>query len=276
MKVKQIQIEGCTTDTTPKDKPAMCVFGDENVGKTRFGCTMPNEGAIGFIVLDKNTKRTIDEYKRKNHANILVPDKPFVSDKQALELAVWDSSSAAGQEKIRLAYTGIVDRIIEFAARLGGHPDVESVAVDTSQLFDYILFSHFGRRVQIESFTRGPANQDLIDIVNALQFKNLCMMNRSSEIWKDTGEIDKQGKKKQAPSGKFKPDGFGKIGSFMTVVLELTAKRSKGLDFEEKYRAKVSTCKGNTLLEGTDLHEYGVSGEAITWENVLTAIGLSA
>ena len=272
MKTKEIRVEGFTTDTTPDDRPAMCVFGEENVGKTRFGCTMPE--AVGFIALDKNTKRSIDEYRKVTKAHILVPEKPFVSDKQAIELAMWDATLKTDQDKIRKAYTEIVSKIFEFAMKLAEHKDVASVAVDGSQLFDYILFSHFGRRNQIESFQRGPANQDMVDFVNALRFKNLCLMNRAAEIWKDTGEMDAQGRKKQSPSGKFKPDGFSKIGGFMTAVIELTAKRAKDLDLDQKYRVKVVTCKGNTLMEGQDLSDYGVAGESISWGNVMTAIGL--
>ncbi len=118
----------------------------------------------------------------------------------------------------------------------------------------------------------------MIEFVNALRLKNLCLMNRAQEIWKDTGEVDEQGRKKQAPTGLFRPDGYGKIGSYMTAVIELTAKHGKMGQPERddqlnaKYRARVITCKGNTLLEGQDLGELGVRGEAITWANVLTAI----
>jgi hypothetical protein len=77
-----------------------------------------------------------------------------------------------------------------------------------------------------------------------------------------------------------KPEGFGKLGKFMTAVIELSAKRKK-TDIEdrtealaEKYRCRLVTCKGNTLLEGQDLSEYGVSGEDITWENLMAVIGV--
>jgi len=168
------------------------------------------------------------------------------------------------------------------------HPDVESIVIDrASQVFDIILFSHFGRRNQIESFQRGAPNQDMIDLINALSTKNLALICKSSEIWKDTGEVDNKGRKKQAPSGKFKPDGFGQVGRFVTAVIELTAGRKQYTSKEEdedearldclrqKYKCKLVTAKGNVLLEGADLSDYGVCGEGITWDNLMTVIGVS-
>ena len=277
--MKTLTIPGFTNDTTPDDKPAMCVFGDGNTGKTRFGCTMPEP--IAFICLDKNSKGTIDDWKKAYGTQILVPEKPFVGDKKAIELAVKDATVAKDRDLIKKAYTDIVAQIFEYGMKAAAHPSIASVAVDTSQLFDYILFSYFGRRNQIESFMRGGANQDLIEFITALRYKNLCLMNRSQEIWKDTGEVDEQGRKKQAPSGVFKPDGYGKVGSYVTCVLELTAKHGKmgqperDDQLDAKYRARVITCKGNTLLEGQDLGESGVKGERITWANVLAAISSS-
>lgn len=274
--MKQIKIDGFTTNTTPDDKPAICVFGEENVGKTRFACTAPaEEGMIGYLALDKNAKRTVDNFKKENNLNhVLVNEEPFLTDVEAMRVAVLDSGVKDQREEIQKLYTGVIKKVIEAIGRLASSKGIESVVIDTgSQLFDWILFSHFGRRNQIESYQRGPANQDMIDIVNALRTKNLVIINKNAEIWKDTGEIDKEGRKKQAPTGKFKPDGFGKIGGLMTAVLELSAKRIKVNSFNEKYRLKVVTCKGDTMLEGQDLgEEYGVKGEEIMWENVMRVI----
>ncbi len=279
MKEKTIQIEGFTYNSTPDHKPAICVFGPENCGKSRFGCTAPHdEGLIGWLALDKNSKESVDRYKKQTGANhIMVNAQPFMSHAEAIKVAMEEKV-----EKTKEIYTGIVTRIFEQGMRLAGHKDIESIVVDDgSLLFDSILFSHFGRRNQIESFQRGAANNDFIDFVNALGAKNLVMICRGIEVWADTGEIDKTtGRKKQGPTDKLKPEGFGKIGKFMTTVLELSAKRKKPSTedraeaLRDKYRCRVVTCKGNTLMEGQDLAEYGVAGEDITWENVMTAIGV--
>lgn len=275
--MKAIKIEGFTTDCSPTDKPALCIFGDENVGKTHLACSLPcDDGAIGYMALDKNAKRTIEAYKELHpELHILINKDPLLSHQEAIKLAMLDSAIPAELDKIKAAYTAVLRRTFEFGMALAAHPDVESIAVDTtSQLKDWINFAHFGRKNQIKPTSRGAANQDMIDFINALSAKNVVLIHRAAEIWKDTGATDKEGNKIQAPSGKFKPDGFAKIGGFVTAVIELTAKRTKLDDLAMKYRAKVVTCKGNTLLEGQDLHESGVSGENITWENIMTAIGL--
>lgn len=275
--MKAIKIEGFSSDCSPTDKPALCIFGEENVGKTRCACTAPSEGgAIGYLALDKNAKRTIQEYKEMHpELNVIVNKDPMLSHQEAIKLAMLDSTVPAELDKIKTSYTAVLKRTFEFGMALAAHPDVESIVVDTtSQLNDWIIFSHFGRKNQIKPTSRGAANQDMIDFINALSTKNVVLIHRAAEIWKDTGATDKEGNKIQAPSGKFKPDGFAKIGGFVTAVIELTAKRTKLDDLAMKYRAKVVTCKGNTLLEGQDLHEYGVSGSDITWDNIMTAIGL--
>ena len=271
--MKQITIEGFTYDSTPENRPAICVFGEENVGKSRFGCTAPHdEGMIGWLALDRNSKAAVDGFKKAHGANyLMVNAKPFMTHPEAIEIAMEDDP-----KKTKVLCKKIVGRVFDAGMALAAHKDVESIVVDDgSQFFDWILFSHFGRRNQIESFMRGAPNNDFIEFVNALGSKNLVMICRGTEIWADTGEIDDKGKKKQAPTGKLKPEGFGKIGKFMTAVIELTAKRKKPTSddvkaaLREKYRCRVVTCKGDTLLEGQDLEPFGVAGENITWDNVM-------
>ncbi len=268
--MKQIKVDGFTTDTRPDNKPAVCVYGEENVGTTRFGCTAPHDdGWIGWLALDKNSKATVEEIKLKEGLPILINKDPFITHKEAMTMAITEDP-----EVVKKLYTKAVKQVFEQAVKLAEHPEVESIVIDrASQLFDMILFSHFGRRNQIETFQRGAVNQDMIDFINALSGKNLVLIHKATEIWKDTGEVDKQGRKKQAPSGKFKPDGFNQVGRFVTAVVELTSKRTKVESLDEKYRLKVITCKGRTLLEGSDLAEYGVKGEGISWDNLMTVIG---
>jgi hypothetical protein len=276
--LKQIKVEGFTSDTTPDNKPAVCVMGEENVGKSRFGCSVPaDNGIIGWIAVDKNSKSTVDKYREEFGLQVVVNQKPFLTHQEAIKVALNDAPAEA-----KSIYKGVMDRVFTQTMALAAHPDIESIVIDGfNQIYDWILFSHFGRRNQIESFLRAAPNQDAIDLVNALGNKNLCLITRSQEVWKDTGEVDKEGRKKQAPSGKFKPEGFAKIGGLVTAVVELTAKRGKllGDDDEEKladkYRCRIQTCKGQVLLEGTDIAEYGVCGSQITWNNLMQVIGIS-
>lgn len=276
--MREIRIEGFTDNTHPDNKPAVCVYGLENVGKTRFGCTAPcTEGVVGYMSLDVNSKRTVDEYHSRNGMKVVVNTKPLMTDKDAIRIARLDASIADQLAEVRNLYGDVVNRVFEHATRLVESADVESIVIDTaSQLNDWITFSHFGRKSQIKPTSRAAANQDFIDFINMLRPKNTVLIHRSSEIWKDTGVKDKEGLMIQAPCGKFKPDGFRGIGGYVTAVCEMTAERIPNQSLEQKYRLRVMTCKGNTLMEGQDLHEYGVSGEAITWDNLMLAIGLGA
>jgi hypothetical protein len=272
--MKEIAVSGFTDNTTSDYKPAVCVFGEENVGKSRFGCTAPHEGGkIGWIALDKNSKGAVEAYKARHETNhILVNTKPLMSHVEAIKIALNEMP-----EQTKKIYTEIVGRVFDLGMELAGNKNIESIVLDDGTIFfDWILFSHFGRRNQIESYQRGGPNNDFIEFVNAMGNKNLVMICRGT----DTGQVDNKGKKIQAPTGKLKPEGFGKLGKFMTAVIELSAKRKK-TDIEdrtealaEKYRCRLVTCKGNTLLEGQDLSEYGVSGEDITWENLMAVIGV--
>jgi hypothetical protein len=192
---------------------------------------------------------------------------PFISSKESIRVAL--NEKPAETMKI---YTDVVKRAFEAGTSLAAHPDVESIVVDNfSQLCDWIMFSHFGRKNQIDSYRRGAPNQDMIDFISALGTKNLVLIHRAAEIWKD--EVDAEGKLKGKPTGKFKPDGFNKIGAFVTATIKLEATRKKVNSLEDKYRAHVVTCKGNTLLEGQDLfNEFSIAGESITWDNIMAAI----
>jgi hypothetical protein len=256
------------------------VYGVENTGTTRFGCTVPcADGAIGWLAIDKNSKVTLDKYREELGLPIVVNQEPIISYKQSIQLATLEDV-----QKVIAIYTEVMKRTIERLVMLAESPGIESVVIDrASQLYDMIMFSHFGRKNQIESYQRGAPNQDMIDIINALSNKNLVLVHKAADIWKDTGEVDKQGRKKQAPTGKMKPDGFNQVGRFVTAVVELTSKSGKcmgesdGEMLADKYRLKVVSCKGNVLLEGQDIgHEDlgGVCGEAIGWYQLLAAIGV--
>ena len=278
--MKQIAVPGFSTDVRPNTRPAIVVYGQDNTGTTRFGTTAPcDEGYIGWLAIDANSKITLEEQKEKNKLPIIVNKEPLISHDESMRLAMEDN-----QEKVKEIYKGVVGRVFDQLVGLARHPDIESIVVDRiSQVFDIILFSHFGRRNQIDTFQRGGPNQDMIDLINALRHKNLVLCAKASEIYADTGEVitkgPRAGEKKQAGTGKYKPDGFGQIGRFVTAVIELTSKKGKlvGEDddekLKEKFRARVAMCKGSVLMEGRDLHEYGVSGDGITWDNVLMVIG---
>ncbi len=256
------------------DKPAIGVYGIEGTGKTRFAATAP--GPIGLIALDKKSKRTFTDIAMKLGTTVISNAKPIMSDAEAIKIAMTNGDDPKGLAEIKQAYTKVVQDVLDLGLAYARHIEIRTIVVDTcSQFFDWILFSHFGRRNQIPPVSRAAPNQDMIDFVNALRSKNLVLIHRSKEIWKPTGATDGQGKPIREPSGKYEADGFKNIGGFLTANLELTSKRAKQEDLDAKFRVKVVTSQMNVLYEGQDLHEYGVSGADITWDNITTLLGLA-
>lgn len=286
--MKAIKIEGFTAEVEPDYKPAVCIYGEPNTGKTRFGCTMPHdEGAIGFLALDPNTKRTVREQVERTGAQILVPDLPALAAKDAIALARLDCGKPDEIKKIMETYTRVQYALLDLGMRLASSDAVESIAVDLTQLNDYILFAHRGRKHQLDGFSRTAPNQDLLDFCAALKPKNLCLMCSATETWQEV--VDENGKKKNVPTGHFKPEGIGKLGGTLTTTCQLYTvskkiAREPGASDEEyeeallaqKYRIRVDRTKGNTLLEGQDLAQYGICGSNISWANLMSVVGITS
>lgn len=289
MKQTQIIIEGFSYQPLPDDKPSVGGFGKESTGKTRFGCTMPHEdGVIGLIAIDKKSKRTFSQMAQEMDVPYIARDTPYLTDKEARDIVMWaeddnaevgdkkaQEKTAARQKKVKGFFKGLVDRVYEDAYRLAESGQVESIVIDTtSQLFQWILFKHFGRTTQIPPMSRSAPNQDMIDFVNMLRAKNTYFIHRANEVWKKTGKLDKMGNPIKEPSGKFEPDGYKGIGAHLTVNLEFRNRPSLAQDLDEKFHVKVHTCQTNALLEGLDLaDDYGIKGEEITWANLMAVIG---
>jgi hypothetical protein len=274
--MKQLKIEGFSSDLTPTDKPAVSVFGEEGSGKTRFAATMPDgdgDGAIGLLALDRKARRTFKKTAEEMDKRVIANSSDYLSPTEAREMALADCDDKASLTKVKKKYGEVYKRILDDAMKLAAHDQIASIVVDSNtQFWDWIMFSHFGRRNQVESYQRGAPNQDMIDFINALKNKNLCLLHRAAEVWKDTGETDKQGRKKQAPSGKFRAETCSKIGYLITCELEMVTVL-KAEDLDSKFHVKVRECQNNPLIEGKDLHDsHEISGNNITWDNVMIAI----
>ena len=282
--MKQIIIPNTTTILTADDRPAISVFGDEVTGKTRLALTMPTP--IGYLAIDRKARRTMELLTEELGltGKVVVNKDPFITTKQMREMATMSDVDA--EAKSKAIYLEVTNAVWDMAFSFVEHPEIQSIVVDrNSQLFDWVLFAHHGRKNKIDPKTgRGAPNQWMIDFISMCRAKNLLLIHGNSEIWKDTGKTDNQGNKIQEPSGKFKQDGFKNIGSFVLANVEMLSNKLTAMDRSElktedkqlakKFRMRVQTCQTNSLLEGQDLEAYGVSGKEITWDNVMTALGV--
>lgn len=270
MKQTQIKVAGFTSNIAPDDKPTVSVYGEEGSGKTRFAATAPDP--IGLLPLDSKSKRTFDKIAKELKKLVIAPDKPFVKPAESIAISLLDSSDPEGLKKVRAYFTDIYRRVMEDSMKLAASPDIATIVVDSNTAFwDWILFSHFGRRNQIESYQRGAPNNDMAEFITALKQKNLILLHRSADIWADTGETDKAGRKKQAPTGKFKAEGCSKLGYLVNCEIEMVSK-AKAETLDAKFKVRVRECQSNPLIEGSLLDDYGLMGETITWDNLMTVI----
>jgi len=218
--VKIISIPGGTTAITPDDKPSIAVFGEHNVGKTRFGLSLPSEeGAIGVVCVDKNSKRTLMMELQRMQASgkpvpqVVVNEKPFITDAQLMamqRLDLWADDKdkrAEDQERVKKMYDQITRSIYEWTYTLTSHRDVESILVDTAtDINNFLFLAHFGRTSQIQPTSRTGPNQEFINYINSLRPKNSVLVFRSADIWVDTGKVNPTTNEPiQKPSGKHRP-----------------------------------------------------------------------
>jgi hypothetical protein len=188
----------------PSDKLAIGSFGEAGSGKTLLGTSMPPP--IGVIPLDRKTRRTIARANEKLGKKIYFPKEDFIRHAKPMEVALMKPEQA--MEFYTKHLTAIKDAIFSFAER----KDIASVMIDSgTQLWEDIEFAHFGRAQRIMPRDRGPANQEMRDILNALQEKNLLITHQAKEIWRN----DK-------PTGRFEWAGWSKLDYYVNVIIEQT------------------------------------------------------
>ena len=269
--MKQIQIPGFSQQIKLTDKPTVSVYGDEGSGKTRFAATAPDP--IGLLPIDDKSKRTFKPVAEKMGKIVFTPDANYINHAEAQKMAMLDSEKKENLPIIKQFYTELHKRVLEDAMKLASNRDIASVVVDSNTVFwHWILFGHFGRRNKIDQFSRDAPNNDMQEFIGALKHKNLILLHRSAEIYKNTGEVDAAGRPKGVGTGKFKSEGCTKLGYLINIEVELVS-APKADDLDKKFRMRIRECQNNPLIEGEFMDEYGLKGEGITWDNIMTVIG---
>lgn len=231
---KRVEFEALTS--APPDKLAIASFGDAGVGKTHFICTLPDP--IGVIALDRKTRPRLLAVNRQYRKQLLFPKQDFIRHDQPLKV------SQMSLEDSMKYYGDHLSRTLDAIYTLAENRDVQSIAIDSAtQLWEDILFKHFGRAFRIMPRDRGPANADMRDVLNSCSHKHLVMTHQSSEIWKN----DK-------PTGRFTLSGWSKIDYYANVIIEQTYNER-----EEQFALTVRLAQdrpdliGQTLLYDADI-----------------------
>src|SRR5262252_1566 len=70
-----------------KPKIHMNAFGLDTSGKTRFPLTGPE--LIGYIPLDRKTRRTVEKASKETGKRFLIPKNDFIREVNPLKLTAW-------------------------------------------------------------------------------------------------------------------------------------------------------------------------------------------
>jgi hypothetical protein len=194
----------------PEDKLSILSYGEAGVGKTELIASALEVGNVGVIPLDRKTRRTLAKAAAGRYAatgnKLYFPPEDFIRHAKPMEVAMMDTSAAMAY------YTTHKNKIMDAIYTFVERKDIDTIGIDSgTQLWEDIMFSHFGRAQRIMPRDRGPANQDIKDIMNALQEKHVIITHQATEVWKN----DK-------PTGKFEWSGFSRLDYYCNVIVEQT------------------------------------------------------
>lgn len=268
--MKAISIEGFDR-VEPTTGFALAVFGPDGSGKTRLIAQAQAEAFMddmetGVIVLDAKTRDTLKhECEELGVPMPLTNKRDYVTPQDAMRLAALpdatDAEKAAAIVEVRKFYTSVINRIVKEAVLLADHKQIMTISIDPfTELYDYLFFSHYGRKTQIPALSRTAVNQDAIDFIKAIRHKNVILTHRQGEIWADKGQRSSKGEVVKEPTGRFKLQGYNDIGYQVSGVIQMKADPKKSAP--EKFSVDVLKCQLNVALEG---EKDRWEGEDITW-----------
>lgn len=252
---------GFTRDFSRRECPCIGVFGPQGSGKTRLAATAGEWAAMhdktpGWIVCDRKTRKTARETCEALGLDLpLINEQDFVTQQEALKLAV-----NTDVEEVKKIYTGAIKKLIDAVVTLGSTPYVDPIVIDSgTQLWDWIAFSHFGRKQDVgKSRVWGPPKQDWTDLLDAVQHKNVLITFHSRDEYRNDNK-----------TGNSTWDGPPHLGYTTTSVVRVTESNRKLQPHEsyvDRFSLDVVESQDNKAQAGMD----GVlAGEEITFMNLL-------
>jgi len=248
--MKEFKLDpGFTSTILADDKLALGIFGEQGSGKTRFGITAPDP--IGIIPLDRKSRATVKRISEELGKKVVMPVHDFVRTENPMKMAMLKPTCGQSVD-IKLTdaapryccaihyYRWHVNRIKSAAYTLYNNPGIRSIMIDTgTQLWEDILFAHFGRSERVMPRDRGPANQEMIEFLNCLSGKHLIITHKAREIWRN----DK-------PTGRFDWAGFPHLGYHTNVIAEMVCDETKAEGTEGRFYLNMHLCQDNPDIQG--------------------------
>lgn len=263
--MREVKIEGFTSNIKQTVDLSLVIglFGPQGSGKTRFCATAPDP--IGVIPLDRKSRYTMAKTMEEFGKVVVMPEKDFIRHENPIKL------STLSIDEAKTYYKEHLKRIYDACFKLLAHKDIRTIVIDTgTQLWEDILFKHYGRNQRIMPRDRGPANQDIIDFMNAMSGKHLILTHKAAEIWTGDGDSGK-------PSGQFRASGFNSLGYHATVVVEMKknilydSNSGQGGGKSWKWSLDVKDCQAMPELEGPQGKDL-LTDDAISFSNLAVSI----
>ena len=270
--MQEIKLKGPKSDIQFVDsfgsgKPTLVMnaYGLDTSGKTRFGMTGPE--VIGYIPMDRKTRRTVEIVAKETGKRFLIPKEDFIRQVNPLKLAT------TSEDSIRTHYKDHVNRVKDAIYALHEHKDVRVICIDFgSQLYQDICFSLYGREMQTIRIgtdvkkDRSEANQMMIDIINIISDKHVIFTAKSRDEWVDN-----------KPTGRTTNEGFRHMGYHANISVEFVnnTKWNPSSNSDESswhYGIAVRRCQENPSLESGGRKEMTLLDDDITFLNLASLV----
>jgi hypothetical protein len=175
--------------------------GPKRTGKSHLGGTMP--GSIGWLPFDPNSRWTAEKLQREG-AKIIMPTTEFnrVEDPEAVAMM---EPAAAKQyywdylKVVRAVYNRYLDT-----------PQIKSIVIDTGgQLFEDVMYAHYGRKTTAEIVAYGAPRQTFKDWFITPCSKNLLICHHARPVYVDNKK-----------TGAYEIEGCSKLPDWVSAEVE--------------------------------------------------------
>lgn len=234
------------------DPYIIALFGEENVGKTRFPLTGPDP--VAYIPLEMKAYVTLDKDGKEFGKKVLKPKDPM-----SLIVGERKVGPMMDVEKQKF-YIEHVKKVKETIYALLEHKDTRVVVIDKFTTLciwiEYAVNGMTPKYVKIDGTpkqSKAEVRQSIIDFVNSLsQFKKTVVLNCASK-----GDYDVVDAKGEPLRNTWDCGAFYMLGSHANLVCELEDNPyhdpgKTGDKYSWKYQMNVRRCQKNPALEGPE------------------------
>ena len=216
-----------------KRRLIMCTEGQEKMGKTNFGLTMP--GPIAVFDMDRGLEDVVDKFLEEKSIQIVDYRKMMIE----VATDILPSMFKLRWDKFNKDYLNALEAPLDV---------VRSILIDTgTELWEYARLGVLGKLTQVPPLFYPTVNAQFRKIVDlALDSeKNLTITHKMKKEYKNSGGDDKG-----QWTGKYERTGFGEIGNLAQVILRHGQRCEDGVWGD--FFVEVVECRKNPKIKGEE------------------------